>query len=515
MSTHNKKAFTLVELIVVITILAILGTIAFVSLQWYSKDSRNSVRVTDVSTINTSLELLSLQTGKYPTPSNAEAIFSWATIIWQLGTIGDSVVTNVQRLWTKPLDPKTSEEYGYSTTQNSKEFQVKYTLEDGLATTLPQTYAATNLVPRLKWNYNDLYTIGNDGIYYTLPSLFPSNLDITLAEFTLDSETNTTPFTVQSLWNSTTISADYAWFAKKLKTAYSWAIFTSRGWLYAVLSTIESTNTWALAEFAKNLTTGEVTKTVVVNTTPANSCNDTTKPADDLNKTYTVNPTSPNQSYVQDGVECWYTCTGWYTWTNCEIAPFVVCWDTVSAWWETYTTISWPDGNCWTSQNMNHWTMLANWSIPSDINTIEKWCYNNSSANCTSDWWLYTWSEAMWIDGSYNWITYTWIEDTSKSVCWQLWTWWWLPTDAQWTILTNAWATWWTWNKISWIVSSLPGYRDTLASFYNRTSNGYWWSSTENSATHSWYRYLYSGHVTVYSSYLDKANGLSVVCIKN
>jgi len=35
----NKKAFTLVELIVVITILAILWTIAFISLQGYSRVS--------------------------------------------------------------------------------------------------------------------------------------------------------------------------------------------------------------------------------------------------------------------------------------------------------------------------------------------------------------------------------------------------------------------------------------------------------------------------------------------
>ena len=45
----QKKAFTLVELIVVITILAILWTIAFISLQWYSRDSRDSVRISDMS----------------------------------------------------------------------------------------------------------------------------------------------------------------------------------------------------------------------------------------------------------------------------------------------------------------------------------------------------------------------------------------------------------------------------------------------------------------------------------
>lgn len=37
----NIKAFTLVELIVVITILAILWTIAFISLQWYTRDARS------------------------------------------------------------------------------------------------------------------------------------------------------------------------------------------------------------------------------------------------------------------------------------------------------------------------------------------------------------------------------------------------------------------------------------------------------------------------------------------
>ncbi|MDD2871412.1 MAG: prepilin-type N-terminal cleavage/methylation domain-containing protein, partial [Candidatus Gracilibacteria bacterium] len=50
---HNKGksryAFTLVELIVVIAILAILGTIAFMSLQGYSRDARDSVRVSDMS----------------------------------------------------------------------------------------------------------------------------------------------------------------------------------------------------------------------------------------------------------------------------------------------------------------------------------------------------------------------------------------------------------------------------------------------------------------------------------
>ncbi|MDD2907394.1 MAG: type II secretion system protein [Candidatus Gracilibacteria bacterium] len=47
----SNKAFTLVELIVVITILAILGTIAFINLQGYSISARDGKRVSDINNI--------------------------------------------------------------------------------------------------------------------------------------------------------------------------------------------------------------------------------------------------------------------------------------------------------------------------------------------------------------------------------------------------------------------------------------------------------------------------------
>lgn len=53
----NKKAFTLVELIVVITILAILGTVAFISLQEYTTMARNSVRIDGISKISSAIEI--------------------------------------------------------------------------------------------------------------------------------------------------------------------------------------------------------------------------------------------------------------------------------------------------------------------------------------------------------------------------------------------------------------------------------------------------------------------------
>ncbi|MDQ7009327.1 MAG: prepilin-type N-terminal cleavage/methylation domain-containing protein [Candidatus Gracilibacteria bacterium] len=53
----NKKAFTLVELVVTITIIAILGTIAFVNYLYIVSDSRNAKVETQMSDIYKSIEL--------------------------------------------------------------------------------------------------------------------------------------------------------------------------------------------------------------------------------------------------------------------------------------------------------------------------------------------------------------------------------------------------------------------------------------------------------------------------
>ncbi|MFK7779904.1 MAG: type II secretion system protein [Candidatus Gracilibacteria bacterium] len=154
----NKQAFTLVEMIVVITILAILGTIAFISLQSYSKSSRDSVRISDLSTMKTSLELFYIDSGKYPNPTESFSVVYSGSIVWNQGTFGQATTNNVDRLDKIPKDPLIEKEYAYSITSTKQEYQLGGIMENSLITfdkLSTQTYAGDIVATAIvTGNYN-------------------------------------------------------------------------------------------------------------------------------------------------------------------------------------------------------------------------------------------------------------------------------------------------------------------------------------------------------------------------
>ena len=125
----NKKAFTLVELIVVIVIIVIIWAIAFISISNYPKDARDSERMSNLKNMETSLELFKLTTWIYPIPEEIKTIssISWA-IEWTFWENNFVQVWNLNKL---PKDPLTEKTYTYFVSNDKKTFRIEALLENG------------------------------------------------------------------------------------------------------------------------------------------------------------------------------------------------------------------------------------------------------------------------------------------------------------------------------------------------------------------------------------------------
>jgi uncharacterized protein (TIGR02145 family) len=111
---------------------------------------------------------------------------------------------------------------------------------------------------------------------------------------------------------------------------------------------------------------------------------------------------------------------------------------------------------------------------------------------------------------------------------------WHVPTDADWTILTTflgGESTGGSKLKESGIINwaspnseatdetgfrALPGgYRFFSGTFLNKSSYGFWWSSSENFTSSAWLRGMYYNSSEVSSLSFSKSNGFSVRCVRD
>ncbi len=184
MKKIKNKAFTLVELIVVITILAILWTIAFISFQWYSSNARDWVRISEINNIKKNLEIFITEKWFYPIPDNGTQItYLWWTARTQW-TVWDNVITNLRNLSKKPTDPLSNNEYTYSITKAKIEYQLSYVTEWWLSYNIPltnQANAATlkTATAKVTWTYNEkILKVSTWWIIYILavPSIINTDL---------------------------------------------------------------------------------------------------------------------------------------------------------------------------------------------------------------------------------------------------------------------------------------------------------------------------------------------------
>jgi len=113
MKTTNKKAFTLVELLVVVTIIAILSVVAYMAVGGQTVKARDAKRQQDLSTIQSSLEVYLIEKGSYPTSPLTSGIVA--------GQIPKKYLSEI------PADPQ-GDTYTY--VKSGVTYQIAATLED-------------------------------------------------------------------------------------------------------------------------------------------------------------------------------------------------------------------------------------------------------------------------------------------------------------------------------------------------------------------------------------------------
>lgn len=134
---NKKTAFTLVELIVTITILAILGTIGFVSFQDYTVSARDTQRGSDLRTLETGLLSWLTRKSGVPMPDQTKGVIttyasgSSNPIAYQ-GYVGSDVIRAAAFNGTA-TDPSSGRPYTYSVNAALTKFQLLALTESQLA----------------------------------------------------------------------------------------------------------------------------------------------------------------------------------------------------------------------------------------------------------------------------------------------------------------------------------------------------------------------------------------------
>jgi len=115
-----KKAFTLVEILVVVTIISLLASIAAVSYSQFVKQGRDARRKTDIEQIRAAIEMYRNFKGVYPTPG---MVFGTDSIVY--GT-----TTYMSKIPNDPMSTGASS-YTYYYTATDQDYELCAYIEGG------------------------------------------------------------------------------------------------------------------------------------------------------------------------------------------------------------------------------------------------------------------------------------------------------------------------------------------------------------------------------------------------
>ncbi len=439
----KKQAFTIIELIVAITIMAIISIIAFISLQWYSKNARDSVRQSDIAQITSVMWLYEKQVWRFPKPTEwVDITYSWAQV-WNQWTIWDSVILNLWDFNQKPVDPLTWSEYTYSRLNTKSEYEVAAVMEWWISQNIltGNTYAEWNITwyTYIRWNYNKILAKVNTwSITYVLGVPTIISWDITLRDIISLMQSSSLVYN-----GSSNLPASYIW--TRFNSSWNGGWFTFNPWnIVAYTWTTES-----LSDIDNQVTLFNNLQTIYTATDVVNNNGIITKivDADD----WTVEEKILASIIVKQHINSWielYT----DTWPVYFVSSITTNASGKSYWESIIYDSSW----------YIYITGLYKWDVTIWTDTYSSaWNYDIFLAKFDSSW-NYIWSQSAWwtgkdvpymlnIDSSDNLYLIWRFSDWSPDIFWTTFTNSWdydiflTKFDSDWNVLINKkWG--WTWN---------------------------------------------------------------------
>ena len=519
---QNKKAFTLVELIVTITILAILWTIGFLSFQSYTVYSRDVVRLSHISNMKSVLEYSYTETWRYPKPDWENNItYSWA-IAWIQWDFWKNTKRKTKRLDSIPLDPLTQNTYSYSVTKNQSEFELGSIFEwDEVSknnSILNNSYADnSDFKAYISWNYNwQILKVQTGWLDYILavPSIILSDYTDLRLEDIIDNAnskfvlnwynnipsnywiTNSNSWELDFLkkenflvfeWDLEALSESWSLQEElwtKLALAYSWTTIENNSGIKEIVNA----HSWNKLYLTQNIIKSTlIPKFEITAVSVTNWCASQPNYANANFVSWIA--TSENQVWqnVDSNEACYYSCTNSYTWSDCWTAPvYASCKDVLDNGWSIWDWVytidpennwTWFDVYCDMTTDWGGWILSAEKNFDLSFNIkINSWNKNDSN----NDWSIYQDLEPILLDSSsliikYDSLATYKISDVDNSSLWNVsLISWWLNSDFDNKIVNSLRSTTSckTWHRV--FTSSHDLYLKTYFTWHSGSSCSDW-----------------------------------------
>ncbi len=380
----NKKAFTLVELLFVATIIWILWTIWFVSFTSYLPDSRDASRLEWLSKIKKSMGVFRIKL-KLPIPDNKVDIqLNWNLVSYQW-YLSESILDliNYWASWkNRGKDPKDWVYYTYYLTKDLKRFQLMWFLENQSKTAY-----------FLNWAYSDWIDYSKRYLTYYWDQLW----------------------IITQSWTNTPIQ-ELNTYKSQWYINFTWSLIWDFNLWFKNNEVITSNDMLVLTNKIKESL--KISSVAVVSNETWTWCawtiNDINWISTALSEVTYVNWTRSDTPWT-----CTWNCKIGYTWnwTSCINSRTYTCWAKPEV-WTIWNTVS----NYTQTWNWTSWTpaddSVTEYNITSSINSCRFIC---------ATWYTWNWSIC--------------VSNTQNVVCT------WLPTNASWNTVSNItqnwnWTTW-------------------------------------------------------------------------